>query len=275
MSSRRHVKERKARNPLRCERTPRTHFQEEQKWIYSVPPGEEFEDRWKYDRVDRPLMENFQSLQTKVAGDDARRMAHETRIKAFQDTKAMLAAQSVKESVRESARSSARGSARSSVGDGTGRSVTSSRMGDSARQDLGSGRVPASNTGRSTTRADNPFGSARTTSRSEKDLTSFPASSLKGLQHEHPEILAKMRAQRAAKYVTTLANPLVPPSYNSISSRQGFFPAGTNTLHPTATDDKKHSKHKKEWTSIIWKDFGDVTKSGHSRDERKLEHTGR
>jgi hypothetical protein len=183
-------------------------------------------------------MENFESLRRGVAADDEKVRAHNARIKAFQDTQAMLAAQSVKVTVRESARSSARESARES-GRTTGRS---SRVDDSARQEDGSARLPASSTGRSTCRSDNPFASARSTSRSQKDLSSFPASSLKGLQHEHPDILAKMRAQRAVKYVTTLKNPLEPPSYNSISSRQGFFPAGTNTLHPE--DSKKQSKDK-------------------------------
>lgn len=263
-----HVKERKARNPLGCERTPRTHFQEEPKWCYAVPPGEEFEDKWKYDQVDRPLMENFESLRSKVAGDDARVKAQEARIKAFHDTKAMLAAQSTKDSVRESARSSARGSARSSVGgEDTGRSLASSRMSDSARHEMGSSRVPASNTGRSTCRSDNPFASARNSSRSQKDLSSFPASSLKGLQHDHPEVLAKMRAQRASKYVTSLANPLIPPSYNSISSRQGFFPAGTNTLHPVPSDDDKKNKKNKK------KDSGKILVTSRNLDTAEMKES--
>lgn len=160
-------------------------------------------------------MENFASLRQGVADDDECVRGHHARIKAFQDTQAMLAAQSALVSVRESARNSARDSARSTArGDDTG-------------------NFPDTATARSTCRSDNPFASARSTNRSEKDLTTFPMSALQSMGHEHPDILAKARAQRAVKYVTTLKNPLVPPAYNSVSSRQGFFPAGTNTLHTT------------------------------------------
>mmetsp|Transcript_11582 Transcript_11582/g.18907 ORF Transcript_11582/g.18907 Transcript_11582/m.18907 type:complete len:310 (-) Transcript_11582:117-1046(-) len=224
-----YVKERAARNPLRCEPTPRTHFQHDQKWVYAVPPGEEFPEKWK-NSEDRPLMEQFASLRQGVAEDEAREQGHRDRIKAFQDSQAMFAAQSCRESVRESARSSARSTGRSSAR-------------ESARPEGATGRLQESGTGRSTSRSDNPFRSARSTGRSEKDLTRFPVSALQTLGHEHPDILAKARAQRAAKYVTTLKNPLEPPSYNSISSRQSFFPAGTNN-HGNSQNQTKKSKRK-------------------------------
>lgn len=224
------VKERVARNPLKCEPTPRTHFQHDQKWVYAVPPGEEFPDRWKYSE-DRPLMEQFASLKKGVAEDEAREKGHRDRIKAFQDTQAMLAAQSCRDSVRESARASARSTGRSSAR-------------ESARPEGGTGRLQESGTGRSTSRSDNPFRSARSTDRSEKDLTRFPVAALQSLGHDHPDILAKARAQRAVKYVTTLKNPLEPPSYNSISSRQSFFPAGTNN-HSHSGDSQNQTKKSK------------------------------
>ena len=64
--------------------------------------------------------------------------------------------------------------------------------------------------------------------------------------HEQPGILAKSRAQRAAKYVTSLKNPLEPPSYNSISSRQNFFPAGTNNHQSAASTDKLNNSRTKK-----------------------------
>ena len=118
-------------------------------------------------------------------------------------------------------------------------------------------------TGRSTCRSDNPFGSARSTARSE-DLTKFPVSALQSLGYEHPDILAKARAQRAVKYVTTLKNPLEPPSYNSISSRQNFFPAGTNNHKAAAGDDKKQTKTSKRDSA-----------SHHARSSGKIVVTSR
>ena len=229
------MKERIARNPLKCEKTPRTHFENQGKWNYSVPPGEVFPDKWNYEASQRPLMENFESLRRNVADDEAKVQAHHDRIRKFQDTQAKLAAEPYQVTVRESARGSARSTGRSS------------RVNESARCENESSRFPDSETGRtgrSTTRS-NAFGTSRTTARSEKDLTTYPVSSLKSLEHEHPEILAKMRAQRAAKYVTSLKNPLEPPSYNSISSRLGFFPAGTNNLHPPRDDKMKKTKGKR------------------------------
>ena len=231
----RYIKERKARNPLQCEKTPRTDFQKDKYWDYSIPPGETFPDKWNYATEYRPLLEQFGSLQEKVKKDEDMVRAHNARIKAFQDSQATQPQQSsrlsCRETARDSSRSTGRGSARETARE-TGRSCSETH------------RDADASTARFSQRSDNPFGSGRSTSRSEKDLTSFAPSTLKSLQHDHPEILAKMRAQRAVKYVSSIANPLDPPSYNSISSRKSFFPAGTNSLHHEKEEAKtRHKKH--------------------------------
>jgi hypothetical protein len=100
----------------------------------------------------------------------------------------------------------------------TGRSQSTSRLLESGR--LNSSRPPLHSID------ETPRGAAP-----EKTLFEYPITSIKTLQSSHPEILSKVRAERAAKYVEQLSNPLVPPDYSHVSSRTAFRPGGGSVNH--------------------------------------------
>lgn len=108
----------------------------------------------------------------------------------------------------------------------TGRSQSTSRLIDSSRIETDRTITPTSRTLQPINEGTYNNNNTNMMSARDKTLLDFPVTSLKNLQSTHPEILAKLRAERAAKYVESLNNPLNPPEYDHVSARNAFRPGG-------------------------------------------------
>jgi hypothetical protein len=191
-----------------AEKTPRTHFQKS-KWTYDVPEGEKPKKRWNEPDNEESIVAMFGSVKAKVAKEKERERQYEERIRKFEETKKLEAAGVLPSSrtcrsVRESGRSAGE----------TGRSESW----ETSRSAM-PGITEGSETGRYPT--DRPL------TEREMSLANIPVAAMMTMQLDHPEILAKMRAERAAKFVGTLKNPLEPPDKASMSSRGNFRPGGS------------------------------------------------
>mmetsp|Transcript_12267 Transcript_12267/g.18589 ORF Transcript_12267/g.18589 Transcript_12267/m.18589 type:complete len:293 (-) Transcript_12267:166-1044(-) len=202
------IKARENRNPILAEKTPRTVYQSK-KWNYDIPKGPEEKRRWVEPIKEDSIISMFDSVKDKVAAERLREEAYEARMKEFERK------QSLPQEPQVSTRSTSR----------------SSHPCDSTR--IGSGRTARTETNR-TGREDYEQQSGRMPSVREKSLSDFPVGALMTMQKERPEVLAKRRAERAAKFVQSLKHPLDPPDHQSMSSRVPFRPGGTSTLLPTS-----------------------------------------
>ena len=198
------VKARNTRNPILAEKTPRTHYQTK-KWKYDVPKGEEPKSRWKEPEKEDSIVASFGSVKHKVALEKEREEAYLERIRKFE------------ESQKYAAMASSRGGESSRFIEGTARTGTG-RMDTSRFETVRSG---------TTTSREETERSARPATQREVPLSSIPLAAMRSLQTDHPEILRKMRAERAATYVNSLKNPLQPPDKASMSSRGEFRPGGS------------------------------------------------
>jgi hypothetical protein len=200
------IKARAPRNPLLAEKTPRTFYQNKS-WTYEPPQGQAAQDKWHYSEEEVGLVSQLGSMVEKVKKEKQRQAEHCQRIKQFQDQ--MLGATKASARTGRSIQEGELATARTE----TARSQSTSRLLESAR--LNSSR-PGLHSIDETPRAAAP----------EKTLFEYPITSIKTLQSSHPEILSKVRAERAAKYVEELSNPLLPPDYSHVSSRIAFRPGG-------------------------------------------------
>ena len=62
----------------------------------------------------------------------------------------------------------------------------------------------------------------------------MPISSFKDLEATHPEVLAKWRSQRAARFITTLKNPLAPPEQRPPPAHAFKLAGKTNAGFPVS-----------------------------------------
>ena len=185
----------KERNPILSEKTPRN---EEFKKEWEFDPGELPEnlrkkERWVYPDHNFTIMSKFNSQKEIFAKQLGWETEYNNRVGEYaheQEEK-----KKKEEDAKAAALLSARGSARDSA-----RSMMST-----ARSD-----VSALSTGR--------------VSLDEPPEELMPASSMKYLNN--PQVAAKLRAERAAKYVTSLRNPILPPTYRSVGGRDIFKPTG-------------------------------------------------
>ena len=217
------MKERAARNPLLAEKTPRTHYQNT-KWSFDPPPeSHKAPERWNYSSEEVGLVSQLGSMAERVKREKARQEQHHQKIKQFEDQ-------------QQQSLGAGNGTARgSSTGRLTGRLQQSGRAGGEGEGEgsLSTMRT-ATETGRSTDQYLPPSSSRGllqpilegAVSTRGKTLSDFPVTSTKTLQASHPEILSKLRAERAAKYVESLARPLDPPDYSHVSARVPFRPGG-------------------------------------------------
>jgi hypothetical protein len=227
------MKERAARNPLLAEKTPRTMYQD-MKWSYDPPKGQKAPDKWNYSSEEVGLVSQLGSMAEKVKKEKAREDQYQQRMKLFEE-------QQRTKDMGGAGNGTARGG---STGRLTGRLSGRGGAGDDSAGVLSSVRSAATETGRSdvSSRLDYPYPSssssrsllqpiqegsaALSSSMKGKTLSDFPVSSTKTLQASHPEILSKLRAERAAKYVESLSHPLDPPDYSHVSARVPFRPGG-------------------------------------------------
>jgi hypothetical protein len=217
------MKERPSRNPLLAEKTPRTVYQNT-KWSYDPPQGQKAPDKWNYDSEEIGLVSQLGSMAERVKKEKAREDQYRQKIKQFEDQQQQLG-----------------------VGNGTARGSSTGRLTGRQHQDSsraggdgnGDGNLSTIRTATETARSNDPYahpsssrgllqpileGGAMSTR--GKTLSDFPVTSTKTLQASHPEILSKLRAERAAKYVESLAHPLDPPDYSHVSARVPFRPGG-------------------------------------------------
>ena len=190
---------RKTRNPIMMEKTPR-----KEKVLENFHPGEVPEqlkkkERWVYEESDATIMSKFNSQKNKFAAQAALSTNYNSSVDAFngmmqqrKDDAAEAAEAKRKEEEAALGNMSARSSARSCY---TARSDVS---GLTARSELME-----------------PTGEVMTTA------------AMKFISSNNPEVCAKVRAERAAKYVGSLAKPIYPPTYRPVSGRDVFKPSGS------------------------------------------------
>lgn len=205
---------RASRNPVLAEKTPRTIYQNK-KWTYEPPKAEKIQDKWNYIEDEVGLVSMLGSMTDKVAKEKARIDLYNQKIKQFEDQqqKQQLTIRTGRSTLQDNNNQQQQQQLSSRIE--TGRSQSTSRLLDSSRIE--------------TDRTINSSRSLQPINQSARDKSSlidFPVTSLKTLQSSHPEILAKLRAERAAKYVESLNNPLYPPEYDHVSARGAFRPGG-------------------------------------------------
>lgn len=220
-----------------AEKTPRTHYQKT-KWTYDVPEGEKPKKRWNEPDHEDSIVSMFGSVKDKVAKEKERERQYEERIRKFEESKKLEAEGIVSSRAIRSARETGR-SSRGVEGYDTNRSEM-----PSITERSETGRLPTD----------------RPPTKQETSLLNIPVSAMMSMQVEHPEILAKMRAERAAKFVGSLKNPLEPPDKASMSSRDCFRPGGS-LKHKDAILNKSASKGKVKPTATVVLSARDVDTS--------------
>lgn len=228
------------RNPVLAEKTPRG--VDYSKWDYSVPAGKPTEERWQDQPSTLQLLAKFSSQQERLKKEKEMMDAYYKRIKDFEDNERRLQILASNAPVAVSQQPSARAGENSSNNINNSSSLGSAREPEwlttqRSAQSLLTGR--SSLAGGATGRSD------MSTSRL---LEHVPVKDLRTLQLQHPDILSRLRAKRASKYLGTLllpggaqADPLAPPPVRTTSDRDQFRPAGLlyrHPEHPTSTEKK-------------------------------------
>jgi hypothetical protein len=234
---------RHSRNPLLSEKTPRLKHKD---WNFN--PGEQPDTlkqpvKWEYPNHNGTIMGKFQSQKeryakdARLASDYQNEVAKAQSMKTGQsqsDTVAMGTSR-VPNSTRgpETARDSAK-SPRESA-----RLSQSARGNDSSSLKLNLGPIDDSVTALNEETKTEPSSSRHG---SEIVMGSLPVTTLKPLNKTQPEILAKFRAERAAKYVGGLRNPIYPPTFRDTNEREVFKPGGAVNYNELTQVNKSGAK---------------------------------
>lgn len=185
-----------SRNPLLGEKTPRTtEFSKD--WDFAVkerPANLVPKERWVYADHNLTMMSKFNSQKEVFAKQMGWENEFKNQVKKFQDEQAE---ETASKQTAALAMGSARSSARSTARSNTARSDVSGLTARSEQMSL-----------------DEPM----------DDIMN--SSAMKYIAEHNPQVLAKLRAERAAKYVGQLAKPIYPPTYRSVGGRDVFRPGG-------------------------------------------------
>jgi len=181
------------RNPLRSEKTPRN--EQAHSFDYSIPTGRKDLkdwDRWHYPEQDFGLMGQFATQKATYANF----------VGTLDDYKTQVAAAERERAEAERARLAAL-TQRAEISRTTGRE---------------SARLSA--------REEEEGISQRSARPVEGGLDSHSIKTFKVLGGPHPEVLDQWRAQRAAKYIKTIKEPLDPPPKKVINHPRSMLPPG-------------------------------------------------
>ena len=206
-----HIIDKKRRNPMCAERTPRG--ADYKRFDFSIPDGPKdlkAWDRWEYPDHDNGLMGKLNSQQNKMIAYLKKESDYDQELSEFKTRMAIKKEENDRQNRADDvllvdALNKAKAKAALNTGRGGGDSSRSS-----ARQEFND----SSNFARTLSGRLEGGGAGSSTSRDRQSISSFvasqptsidelPVSGFKTLGASHPEVLAKWRAQRAAEFVST------------------------------------------------------------------------
>lgn len=247
------------RNPILSEKTPRDPLFRD--WDYStIPPRPEFENlnyqmpRWNHPDIDYGLMSKFKTQKGIYEKEKKWEQDCQETIAKHKETMARLQEENERKR-NEAMNSEKKVTARDSDGYTipTARTVSSLNDEHVHEHHLAHSNQPMQSA-RHSARSDmsDPLETSRSMMSTGRRFYAQPISTMKTLNASHPEILAKWRARRAAEFITTLPNPLEPPSTTRIALKnighpRSFVPSSIepkmktispNELTPAASKDR-------------------------------------
>lgn len=249
-----------SRNPLRAEATPRVDYKD---FDFNPPPAEKVPERWIYPETDWGLMLKFASQKETYQELEETAKRCETKIREFREAQKLNAANRGKELEKSTARveTARAGSGYESM---TGRNSSRSNLGGSGQQIMNSTSSlidssileleanhddppPPSHRARSTNymKKDDLYSSK--VSAKEIDKRAHGIQTLKYLRshNQHPEVLEKFRAERAAAFVKKQKHALEPPTGRELP-HCSFKPGGgdVNMANITAARNNRQEQQK-------------------------------
>jgi hypothetical protein len=208
------------RNPLLSEKTPREmKVKYGKEWNFDPGKAPTPRERWIYPEHNDTIMSKFRSQRKIFATQAGWENTFKDQVNSFNDNETKLAAEAkaaaeaviAEEEALLSTRADVMNSARSNISALTDRSTCISM------------REPP-----------------------EKHMNT---TAMKHLARENPELLARIRAEKAAKYVSGLAKPIYPPTYRDMNARDIFKPAGTVKMKDVNMEKKEKKKVRRQVSS--------------------------
>lgn len=212
-----------SRNPLRAEATPRVDYKG---FDYNPPPAPEVKERWVYPETDWGLMLKFASQKQIYQELEEQAKRCDEKIKEFrskQESKSMDSSRKLQEE-EEGAQMTSR--SQLSARKETGRMSTARDSETALLPTLMEEKVETSR--------------QKTVRTSRQDAVHPTVATLKALRENanHPEILEKFRAQRAAEFVKKQKHPLEPPTSRDLPSLD-FKPGGGSVNLEAITEKRR------------------------------------
>lgn len=215
-------KERPGRNPILAERTPRRNFIG---WEFRPPPAAEDPPRWHEPEQAMSILDMLSSQQKKINAERKWKQESDERIRLFEESvqkEKMLQLNMSPGSFGQDS-TLVKVSSADNAGQGsnmeTGRTFTSQNV-ETARSKKSTARY------------------------TRQELLDIPVSHMKSLQKTCPAVLSNYRAQRAQKFIQTVADPDPrAPRKKEEEYRISFRPPGKLTRYLTDEDREKLNNH--------------------------------